>query len=72
MQDLTGWALAKARELVECEGSALIGHGGSLQLKEIEARSTLLTVAISDALLEAFAKGTAATGPIELAPDNAK
>jgi hypothetical protein len=59
MDDQTAWALATAREIVECEGSALITCMQLLKIYEIEAESTLLTVAISEALLEAFSRGAA-------------
>ena len=57
MKDLTAWALVKAKEIVECEGAALVTCAHQLQIHEIEAESTLLAVAISQALLEAFALG---------------
>lgn len=57
MKDLTGWALDKAREIVDCEGAALVTRVQKLQVYELEAETTLLAVAISEALLEAFALG---------------
>jgi hypothetical protein len=60
MDDMTVWALVKAREIVECEGSALVTCAHELQIHEIEAESTLLAVAISEALMEAFSIGRAA------------
>lgn len=67
MENLTVWALARAQEIVECEGSALVICAHQLQIQEIEAESTLLAVAISDALLEAFALGMAAKAEAETA-----
>ncbi|MBU1333239.1 MAG: hypothetical protein KJ944_17835 [Alphaproteobacteria bacterium] len=68
MQNLTAWALAKAQDIVECEGSALVTCAHQLQIFEIEAESTLLAVAISDALLEAFSLGIASAAEEENAP----
>lgn len=59
MQNLTAWALAKAQDIVECEGSALTGCAQHVRISQIETESTLLAVAISDALLEAFSFGVA-------------
>ena len=66
MDDLTVWALVKAREIVECEGSALVTCSHELQIHEIEAESTLLAVAISEALLEAFSLGRAASDRVHV------
>lgn len=59
MQNLTAWALAKAQDIVECEGAALVTCAHELEIFQIEAESTLLAVAISEALLEAFSIGVA-------------
>ena len=59
MQNPTAWALAKAQDIVECEGAALVTCAHQLQISQIEADSTLLAVAISEALLEAFSLGVA-------------
>lgn len=63
MQNLTAWALAKAQDIVECEGSALATCAQHVRIVQIEADSTLLAVAISDALLEAFSFGLASAEP---------
>lgn len=68
MQNLTAWALAKAQDIVECEGSALVTCAHQLQIFEIEAESTLLAVAISEALLEAFSMGIASVAEEQSSP----
>jgi hypothetical protein len=60
MKDPTVWALAKAREILDCEGAALVTCVQKLQVYELEAETTLLAVAISEALLEAFSLGSEA------------
>jgi hypothetical protein len=57
MEQVTQWAIERAREIVECEGTALVLSADKLKIYEIEAESTLLAVAISQALLEAFSMG---------------
>jgi hypothetical protein len=67
MVNLTAWALARAQDIVECEGSALVTCAHQLKIYEIEAESTLLAVAISEALLEAISLGIASA---EEKPEN--
>lgn len=69
MDDVTVWALSKAKEIVECEGSALVTCAHQLKIQQIEAESTLLTVAISEALLEAFTIGVASRSQLETVID---
>lgn len=54
---VTLWVTDRAREIVKCEGTALVASAEKLKIYEIEAESTLLTVAISQALPEAFFMG---------------
>ncbi len=60
MDKVTAWALSKAQDIVECEGSALTTCVQTLNISELEADATLLTMAISDALLEAYSLGALA------------
>jgi hypothetical protein len=64
MDNVTAWALSKAQDIVECEGSALTTCVRTLNINDLEADTTLLAMAISDALLEAYSLGA-------LAPNNA-
>ena len=57
MEDPTAWALAKAQDIVDCEGAALISCLHRLRIAEVEVENTLLAIAILEALLEAFALG---------------
>ncbi len=54
---VTLWAADRAQEIAECEGAALVVSAEKLKIWEIEAESTLLTVAVSQALLKAFSMG---------------
>jgi hypothetical protein len=60
MENVTAWALLKAKDLVDCEASALVTSTSRLRIQDIEADTTLLAMAISEALVEAFSLGAAA------------
>lgn len=53
-EDAEKWAVTKAREIVMREGAALALSARELDEDAISADSTLLAVAIADALLKAF------------------
>jgi hypothetical protein len=57
MDNITAWALLKAKDIVDCEGSALVSSTSRLRIQDMEADTTLLAMAISEALVEAFALG---------------
>ncbi len=57
MDNVTAWALLKAKDIVDCEGSALVTSTSRLRIQDIEADTTLLAMAISEALVEAFSLG---------------
>ena len=57
MDNVTAWALLKAKDIIDCEGSALISCSQKLRIQELEADTTLLAMAISEALVEAFSLG---------------
>ena len=67
MDNVTGWALSKAKDIIDCEGSALISCSQKLRIQDIEADTTLLALAISVALVEAFALGAQAALQTETA-----
>ena len=60
MDNVTVWALSRAKDIIDCEGSALISCSQQLRIQDIEADTTLLALAISEALVEAFALGAQA------------
>lgn len=55
--ETTLWALAKANEIVDCEGSTDKLPPEEVPLSEAESGRTLLIVAISQALMEAHSLG---------------
>ncbi|WP_127752686.1 hypothetical protein [Devosia sp. 1566] len=57
--ETTLWALAKANEIVDYEGAAEKRPPDEISLAEIESDRTLLLMAISDALMEAYSMGLA-------------
>ncbi len=65
MDNVTAWALLKARDIVDREGSALVSSTRQLRIHELEADTTLLAVAISEALVEAYSLDALASGPTE-------
>jgi hypothetical protein len=65
MEDATAWALLKAKDIVDCEGSALVTSTSRLRIQDLEADTTLLAMAISEALVEAFTLGAQARAQVE-------
>jgi hypothetical protein len=57
--EATLWALAKANEIVAYEGSADEQPSAEVPLSEVESDRTLLIVAVSQALMEAYSLGVA-------------
>ncbi len=57
MDNVIAWALLKARDIVDCEGSALVTCVQRFSIQDLEADTTLLAMAISEALLEAYSLG---------------
>lgn len=66
--EFRSWALTRAREIVQREGSELALAARELDIDRITADSTLLGAAIAKALIEAYETGAASNKPTTFAP----